>query len=136
MDVAAFTAALQSSQLCQPEVWPALDVNDLVLLYDSSVTAALYRIAPLRMVHCRRRPSDWWFDEDCHLAKRLVCRLERDARKADAINSTAATAAWRTQCRIYSDLLRQKRESFWLSNIDSEKSGLHQLWQSVDVLMG
>ena len=30
------------------------------------------------------------------LAKRLVRRMEREARKADAINSAAATAAWRT----------------------------------------
>ena len=96
LDVAAFRAALQSSHLCQPEVWPALDVNELVLLYDSSITAALDRTIPLRTVRCRRRPSVPWFDEDCRLAKRLVRRMEREARKADAINSAAATAAWRT----------------------------------------
>jgi len=79
-DVAAFKAALQSSQLCQPEVWPALNVNDLLLLYNSSVTAALDRTIPLRTVRCRRRPSDPWFDEDSRLAKRLVCRMEREAQ--------------------------------------------------------
>jgi len=52
------------------------------------------------------------------------------------LNSAAATAAWRTQCRIYRDLLRQKRESFWSSKIDSERPRPHQLWQSVDILVG
>ena len=87
-------------------------------------------------MRCRRRASDPWFDEDCRLAKRLVRRLEREARKADATNSAATTAAWTAQRRVYRDLLRQKRESFWSSKVDSERSRPHQLWQSVDALMG
>ena len=35
LDAADFTAALQSSSLCRPDVWSGLDVDELAQLYDS-----------------------------------------------------------------------------------------------------
>jgi hypothetical protein len=110
-----------------------MPIDDLALLYNIEVTAVLDRLLPERTVRCRRRPSDPWFDEDCRLAKRQVRRLERAARKA---NSTDATAAWKQQRRVYRDLLRQKRESFWTTKVDCEQSNPNQLWKSIDALMG
>jgi hypothetical protein len=46
------------------------------------------------------------------------------------------SAAWHAARRAYRDLRRQKRESFWLEKVDSERSSPVQLWRSVDALMG
>ena len=60
LDADAFRAALLASPLCQPDTWSALDVDDLVQLYDDTIAAILDDILPLRTVRCRRRTSDPW----------------------------------------------------------------------------
>ena len=45
-------------------------------------------------------------------------------------------AAWIAERRVYRDLRRQKRESFWTEKVCSEKSCPHKLWRSVNDLMG
>ena len=58
LDADAVRAALLASPLCQPDTWSALDVDDLVQLYDDTIAAVLDDILPLRTVRCRRRTSD------------------------------------------------------------------------------
>ena len=111
----------------------------LTISYEHEVTAILDKLLPNRVVRCRRRVSDPWFDEDCRAEKRSVRQLEREARRvssADAVTSAAATAAWTARRRSYRDLLRQKREAFWQSKVEAERSSPRQLWCSVDALMG
>lgn len=38
--------------------------------------------------------------------------------------------------RSYRELLRRKRESFWQSKVEAERSSPRQLWRSIDALMG
>jgi len=38
--------------------------------------------------------------------------------------------------RSYRELLRRKREEFWLAKVESERSSPRQLWWSVDALLG
>ena len=139
LDAVEFRERLSSSSLCRPDVWPQLDIDGLARLYDDQITVVLDRLIPVRTVTCRRRPSDPWFDSDCRAAKRLTRRLERAARRtdpADAAAATAATAAWTQQRRLYTDLLRSKRESFWQAKVEAERSSPRQLWKSIDALMG
>jgi len=136
LDAAEFTAALQSSSLCRPDVWSSLDVDELAQLYDSVLTSILNDLLPVRTVRCRRRPSDPWYDDDCRQMKRHVRRLEREYRKSEPGRAADAAEAWRAQRRAYRDLLRHKRESFWAAKVDSERSCPSQLWQSIDRLLG
>jgi hypothetical protein len=64
-----------------------------------------------------------------------VVPLEREVRKADAIDATAAVATWTQQRRIYREILRQKRESFWRMKVDGRRSSPRQLWKFIDTLM-
>jgi len=122
-----------SSLLYDPDAWTDLDTDTLVRLYDAETTTILDRLVPARTFTCRRRPSDPWFDQECRLAKRRVHQLERVARSAD-VNS--AVAEWTAERHAYRALLRRKREAFWTSKVESERSSLRQLWRSIDALMG
>jgi hypothetical protein len=142
LDPVVFRSALQSSSLCRPECWSSLDVDALARMYDDELRTVLDRLVPERTTTCRRRASDPWFDNDCRVAKRTVRLFERDARRAarafrpDATVVAAAKSAWYARRREYRNLQRQKRESFWQSRIESERSSPRKLWRSVDTLMG
>jgi exonuclease III len=138
-DALLFRAALLISPLCCPDSWSALGVDELAQLYDTEITALLDRMVPVQTMRRRHRVSDPWFDDDCRVAKRSVRQLERAARHVDPTDraaATAATAAWTARRRAYRGLLRQKREQFWRSKVDAERSSPQQLWRSVDELMG
>ena len=139
LDSDVFRDRLLSSALCQANVWRDLDVDGLARLYDSEITAIMDQLVPARSVTCRRRSSDPWFDEECRAAKRETRRLERAIRRIDPANIdavNAATTTWTAQRRVYLALRRQKREMFWQTKIDSERSNPRQLWRSVDALLG
>ena len=123
LDAAAFRGELLSSPLCSLETWTTLDVDDLAQLYDSTITAIVDRMIPVRTVRCRRRPSDPWFDEDCRLAKRRVRYLERVTRRTDPTDISAVTTAtdtWTTHYRAYRDMLRCKRCLLYTSDAADE----------------
>jgi len=54
----------------------------------------------------------------------------------DTNAAVAATALWTTQRRLYRDLLRRKRESFWIANVGTKQSTPHQLWHFIEALVG
>jgi len=109
-----------------PDQWTARSVDDLALLHDTVFTELADRYAPLRHVTRRPRQSHPWFDADCRAAKRLTRRLERTAAKAerhgDNAEATDALEAWRAQRRVYRDLLRRKREGFWQSTVEAQRT--------------
>ena len=119
--------------LCQPDCWTDMSVDQLALLYDSEITSLLDEHIPARTVTIRHRSSDLWFDSDCRQAKRDVRRLQRLARRC---GTPDATAAWTSKRREYRALRRQKREAFWHTKVAAEKSSPHQLWRSIDALLG
>jgi len=75
LDINVFHAGLLSSQLCRPDVWTTVDVNGLVRLYNTKITALLDRLIPYRFVTYRRRLSDPWLDDDCRAAKHRTRQL-------------------------------------------------------------
>jgi len=81
-------------------------------------------------------PTNPWFNAECRTEKRCVRRLEQRPRRADLTDAVTATTIWRERRRVYRDLLKLKRESFWKAKVDAERSSPQQLWQSIDALMG
>lgn len=133
LDVTSLKEAILSSRLCQPDYWISRSADELASLYDDTISSLLNASIPARIVTCRRRPSDPWFDQECRLAKRSVRRHERTARA----NATLESAlVWRLKRCEYRSLLRRKRQSFWIKKIDAEKQSPRQLWRSINSLLG
>jgi hypothetical protein len=66
-------------------------------------------------------------------------RAERRIKQSNPLDSVAIDVAannWVDWRRKYRFLLRWKREEFWRTKVTSECSSLHQLWRSVDTLLG
>ena len=80
-DSIAFRSALAAFSLCDAKVLSTLDIDGLAGLYDTEITSNLNRRVPMRIVRCRRRASDAWFNDECHSAKRSVRLFERDIRR-------------------------------------------------------
>ena len=67
--------------------------------------------------------------------RRLERISSRTSRVATVPVATAAAAAWTAERRTYRDLLQRKREAFWRTKIDAERSTPRRTWQSTDALM-
>jgi hypothetical protein len=135
-----FLRALQSSRLCQPNVWVDISVDDLASLYDGELIAFADQLVPSHAVVRRKRPSDQWFDRDCRVTKSELRRLQYKsldaAKKSDVFAAAAARATWIDHRRTYRLLLRNKGEVFWRSTIDSQHRSPRQLRSSIDILLG
>jgi len=70
-------------------------------------------------------------------ASRRAARAGTTDPSADNVAAAAASNdAWTTERRSYRDLRNRKREEFWQTKIESERSTPRRLWQSIDSLMG
>jgi len=87
-DQDVFQADLLVSALCDEGRWSVLDGDELVKLYDDTVTTLLDRQVPSKNVTRRRRPSNPWYDDECRCAKRSLRSLERVARRAVPLSDT------------------------------------------------
>ena len=114
--------------------------RDIVMSASSGPIASRYcfhragrQVCATKTNHRRPRQSDPWFDADCRAAKRLTRRLERTVAKTerhgDNADATDALEAWRAQRRVYRDLLRRKREGFWQSTVEAQRTNPRQLWK-------
>jgi hypothetical protein len=65
LSVDDFIREVQASALCRPECWQRLNLDEMAALYDSELTAVADRLVSARIVVCRQRPFDPWFDNDC-----------------------------------------------------------------------
>jgi len=115
-----------------------LDGDELVKLYDDTVTTLLDRHVPSKIVTRRRRPSNPWCDDKYRCAKRSLRSLERVARRAGPLSDTtlAAVSTWRLERRRYFDLIHGKRSEYWTTRVESERLQPSRLWQSFDHVMG
>ncbi len=140
VNIADFCAALTASPLCSHDEWVGRSADDLVQLYDTVLTDLADRFAPARTTKRRPRPSDPWFDAECRCAKRLTRRLERAAAAAarhhDTVAASASEDAWIAQRRVYRDIIKRKRETFWRSTVEAQRSRPKQLWSSIDTILG
>jgi len=125
-----FQSDLRLLPLCDTQRWRGLNGDDLVKLYDDTVTVLLDRQVPVCTVTCHRRPSDGWFDDECRHAKRRHLGPLSD-RQSPAVQT------WRTERRqLYFALVRRKRAHFWTERIDADQQQPRRLWQSFDQLLG
>ena len=116
--------ALSESTLCQPSSWNDQSASDLALTYDSTISDTLDRLIPMRTARIRKRPSDPWYDRECHQAKRKLRKLERllrrlRARDSDSWSLSDVRASLSLCSRSYRRLLRRKRETFWRSKVSN-----------------
>ena len=58
LDLDNLRLCLADSALCQPNVWPSLDVDELTSLWELNHSAILDSLVPLRTVTLRRRPCE------------------------------------------------------------------------------
>lgn len=78
LDLTGFQAALTSSKLVADQTWAQnTSVNDLFLHTVMFSVPYLDQFVPYVLVKTKRRCYAPWFDADCHIAKRVVCRAER-----------------------------------------------------------
>jgi len=85
--------------------------------------------APMTEITCRvRRPSDMWYDSECHSAKRRARGYERRFKRS---RTDAARDSWIEALKTMHHLLRSKRKHFWRSRVDT---GRHQasLWRVIN----
>lgn len=113
-----------------------MDVEEMANLYNCQIINILDRLIPTKTVTCQRRSSDPWYDEECRDAKKALRMAERYARRAHPDAAAAAASTWNAQRRVYRQLLRRKRETFWSHKVNSERSSPRCLWQSLDTLLG
>jgi hypothetical protein len=144
LDTNEFTRALVDSPLCKRDSWEDLDAHQLAELYDTTITAILDRLVPIRSAKLRSRPSDQWFDGSCLIAKRVTRRLERHLRNlrryaarhpALCVHLKPAIEVVKASFLNYHSLLKRKRELFWQAKFSSDDSA-RGLWRSFDSLLG
>ena len=134
LDLSHFRQMLIDSPLCDPLIWPILDINELANLYVDVITNILDHLIPWKTIRLAQRPSDPWFDEECRVAKRCVRKLERQCQRA--ASSDDQITLWRAKRRDYRCLVRRKRASYWQSKVQSDHGSPRSLWQTFDALMG
>jgi hypothetical protein len=146
LDLGRLQRELSASALCNASEWQHYDTNELADLYNTCITSILDRLIPFRQIRTRARPSDPWFDDSCRAAKRNTRRLECKYRRL-RWNLPAASSArlailteawkeWKASMLAYRSLLREKRETFWCSKVDSLHHSPRELWLNFNRLMG
>lgn len=108
------------------------DLNVAADMYNTELLAILDRQLPLKFTRSRARPSDPWFDDDCHEVKKKTRRFERIATRTSRPDDVSR---WKIQHGDYRKLLRQKRESFWKAKLESERDSSRDLWISLNSIM-
>jgi hypothetical protein len=140
LDVRELRVLLSDSLICQPESWPH-DVNELASVFDSTISAIMDSLIPIRTLTLRRRPSDPWFDDECRRSKRFVRLLERRCHRLRSVSTdpppdslTGSLLLWKEASTSYRSLLRRKRETFWRAKVSNELKSPRNLWQSINTL--
>lgn len=137
-DPDVFRSDLSSSVICNPAHYVGLPVDELAVLFDTTIRCLLDRRVPLRQVTVRQRSSVNWFDDECRQSKRRLRRLERDARRDGGLlsNHSEASVLWRDARRDYVKLLHRKQSAYWTGHIEDSISNPRRLWQTFDNLLG
>lgn len=130
MRSAISTSALSSSS----PSWEAVtDVDSLATLFDSELQAIADRLAPLRTVTVRRRPSDMWFDDECRASKKTARLAERRARQHPTHHNIDE---WKECRREYFKRLRLTKEAFWRQHVESDMGRPRELWSTFNKVLG
>ena len=99
--------------------WDNNSLDDLVDIFDDTITSILNRLVPKHTKSFRVQSSNVWFDDDCRAAKRLI-RLK----------------AWILQPRSYHRICDVKHGLFWKCQIASNSKNLKKLWNQIKNFLG
>ena len=105
--------------------WDNNSLDNLVDIFDDTITSILDRLVPQRTKSFRVRPSTVWFDDDRRTAKRLT-RLKE--RRYKSTGQSVDKPAWILQLRSYHRICDVKRCLFWKCQITSNSKNPKKLW--------
>ena len=110
------------------------DINDIVSLYNSSLSGVLDNHAPL----CKRvltiRPNSPWFNDELQREKRLKHSLERQVNP-DQPTTDECQVAYRAQANKYYSLIDQAKQEYYKDRISSAGHDQKKLFNTVDTLL-
>ena len=134
LDKKAFHRDLISSDLCTScDEWTAVSLDDMVGIYQDTLTRLLDKHAPRRTMRKRYRPMTPWFNDACVQQKRKARCLERVYRR----NRTDQNrAAWLAQLRSSQEFYRQVKDLYWQTMVAESSGSSRKLWNSLSSLMG
>ena len=78
--------------------WDNMSLDELVDIFNDTITVTLDQLVPQRTKLFRSRPSNVWFDSECRAAKRLTRLKERQYRRT---RESADQTNWIMQLRSY-----------------------------------
>ena len=120
LDKKAFQRDLISSDLCTScDEWMAMSLDDMVSIYQDTLTGLLDKHTPRRTMQKRYRPMTPWFNEACVKQKRKARCLERVYCRN---KSDQNRAAWLAQLRSSQEFYRQTKDLYWQTTV-AESSG-------------
>lgn len=128
-----FRADLLDSQLCVlPESVKSASVDELMDVYDCTMSTLLDKYAPRRVVRKRHQPATPWFDSDCAAAKRKARMFERRYRRT---RSNADRREWIREVRLKQRLYAKKQNSFWEDKIANSQGKPQKLWANLSAVL-
>jgi hypothetical protein len=132
-DEKKFRAELLDSQLCVlSESVENVSVDELMDMYDCTLSTLLDKYAPRRVVRKRHQPTTPWSENDCAAAKRKARMFERRYRRT---RSNADRREWISQIRLKQRLYAKKQNSFWEDKIVSSQGKPQKLWANLSAVL-
>ena len=123
-------AIKQSPLGCDPT---SDDPDELFKIYDTTLRSIADTFAPAHYVKSSSHPLTPWFDADCRAARRNCRRLERRYRRTRGV---ADRNSWVMATKAKFELLRVKRDNYWLNRVATDGSSSARLWRSISDILG
>ena len=98
---------------------PNRNVDPASDLYNFTFLWILDKLIPFKTVRIHERPSDPWFDRECHTSKCVKRSLEKVYMRTKSDNDFAA---WLGQKKLYKRLFRHRRKDYWNYKLSDSKN--------------
>ena len=115
------------------ESWPDAQLDDLVDMYDRTMTLLLDKFELSHAKTYRIRLSNIWFDYECLTAK-ILSRLRE--RHYESSNLGANRITWINQLRNYHPLFDFKQSLSWKLQVEDCSMNPKKIWRSINTVLG
>ena len=96
----------------------SLDLDEMVKLYDKTLSSMLDEHCPSRKLQIRNNVSSPWLDSDCRAKRRYVRVFESRYRRTKADDDRAA---WCVEQRAMHKFCKMKETDDWCRRVNEEK---------------
>ena len=131
LDTKLFMSKIAESPLSNSPTDVGLETS--IELYNTTLTAILDNLIPLRKLRIRQSPSDPWFDKECRDSKCLKRKLERMYFRSQCQKELAS---WVLQKSLFKRLCKQKRNQLWDSKLSNSKNKSSITWSYINKISG